>query len=172
MAVGPTLEMTGKLCCARNGMVGRALAQESGPRWRAGHHARRRRRANADPKIIEIEWHPEACAPSLTTRRWRAVTPRSSRRPNLVAHSLRIGVKAHYIRSTWTPRMPWADIFTLAAPPPVVVSASATAIMATAGNEAAHRGFASGARRFLPGSFPAWRPPPPSPTLCSCASVS
>jgi uncharacterized protein (TIGR01777 family) len=131
--------MTGKLLlCGGTGLVGRALTQSL---THDGEHVillvRRPPRRYADPKIVEIEWHPERpqalSAPSPLEGCYAAVHLAGA---NLAAHRWTPSYKRLILSSRVDTSHALGRIFTtLAAPPPVVVAASATGYYGDRGNE-------------------------------------
>jgi len=146
------------LLCGGTGLIGRALAQSLA---HDGEQVillvRRPPRIHGDPKILEIEWHPERPQPLPDPARlegcYAAVHLAGA---NLASHRWTPAYKRLILSSRIDTSHALGRIFaTLTAPPPVVVAASATGYYGDRGNELLTEASRPG-KGFLPEVCQAW----------------
>jgi len=144
--------------CGGTGLLGRALTHKLA---HDGEQVivlvRRSPRRHADPKIIEIEWHPErpqpVSDPSQLEGCYAAVHLAGA---NLAAHRWTPAYKRLILNSRVDTSGALGRIFTaLIAPPPVLVAASATGYYGDRGNELLTEASRPG-EGFLPEVCQAW----------------
>jgi uncharacterized protein (TIGR01777 family) len=146
------------LLCGGTGLIGRALTQSL---IRDGDQVillvRRSPRPPSDPKILEIEWHPDrpqpVADPSPLEGCYAAVHLAGA---NLAAHRWTPSYKRTILSSRVDTSRALGRIFNaLTAPPPVVVAASATGYYGDRGNEQLTEASRPGTG-FLPEVCQAW----------------
>jgi uncharacterized protein len=151
--------MTGKLLlCGGTGLVGKALTQS------LAHDGeqiillvRRPPRRHTDPKIIEVEWHPDrpqsVLDPAPLEGCYAAVHLAGA---NLAGHRWTPSYKRLILSSRVDTSRALGRLFTaLTAPPPVVIAASATGYYGDRGNELLTEASRPGSG-FLPEVCQAW----------------
>jgi uncharacterized protein (TIGR01777 family) len=151
--------MTGKLLlCGGTGLIGRALSQSLA---HDGEQVillvRRPLRRHDDSKIIEVEWHPERpqALPDASPLEGCSAAVHLAG-ANLAAHRWTPSYKRLILSSRIDTSHALGRIFSmLAAPPPVVVAASATGYYGDRGNELLTEASRPG-KGFLPDVCQAW----------------